>query len=209
LVLTCLGGPEENLSYKKTRRENALIDKVVQHMRGYMDQDFRFRRFDPRGSDERQYCSPGFNLPVGQFARTVYGEYDGYHNSLDTKEFMKIESLIKSSNVIEKVLQTMEYAGFYINKEPCGEPMMSKRNLYPTVNDPGEYDGRDHIRDMMRVLNYSDGTTPIVEIAERYEIPIEKIKFCVEQLSQTELLKPVEHTPEYEFCDLDGAGDST
>lgn len=197
LVLTCLGGPEENLSYKETRREDALIDEVVRHIDDYMDQDIQFRRFDTRGSDERQYCSPGFNLPVGQFARTPYAEYDGYHNSLDTKEFMGIKSLVESAEGIEQVLKTIEYGGYYLNQEPYGEPMMSKRDLYPTVNNPDEYDGRDLVRTMMRVLNYSDGTRPTVKIAERYEMPVEDLRVAIEQLCHTGLLEPMSHTPDY------------
>lgn len=204
LVLTCLGGPEETLSYKKTRREDALIDNVVQHIDEYMEPSLRFRPFDTRGSDERQYCSPGFNLPVGQFARTVYAEYDGYHNSMDNKEFVQIESLVDSANVIEQVLETFEYAGYYINQNPYGEPMMSKRDLYPTINNPEESTRDDIIRIMMRVLNYSDGNNPIVDISERYEMPIDEMKIAIEQLCGTELLEPKEYTPDYNNSTLEG-----
>jgi aminopeptidase-like protein len=197
LVLTCLGGPEENLSYKETRREDALIDEVVRHIDHYMDQDIQFRRFDTRGSDERQYCSPGFNLPVGQFARTPYAEYDGYHNSLDTKEFMEIKSLVESAERIEQVLKTIEYGGYYLNQEPYGEPMMSKRDLYPTVNDPDKHTDRDLIRTMMRLLNYSDGTHSVVNIAERYDLSVDDMALAIDQLCHAGLLEPNDHTPEY------------
>jgi len=197
LVLTCLGGPEETLSYKTTRREDALIDEVVRHIDKYMDQNLRFRRFDTSGSDERQYCSPGFNLPVGQFARTPYGEYDGYHNSLDTKEFMGIKSLVKSAEEIEEVLQIIEYSDYYLNQSPYGEPMMSQRDLYPTINDPNKYDGRDLIRTMMRVLNYSDGTHSTIEIAERYDMPVENMQLAIDQLCDAGLLEPTNYTPDY------------
>jgi len=108
-VLTCLGGPKSSLSYKQTRRGDTLIDEVVQHVSNYPDEEFRLRQYDQRGSDERQYCAPGFNLPVGQFARTVYGEYPEYHNSNDDKEFMQIDQLIKSAKCIERVLHNIEY----------------------------------------------------------------------------------------------------
>ncbi|NEU58103.1 DUF4910 domain-containing protein [Halorussus sp. MSC15.2] len=141
LVLTCLGGPNDDLSYKRTRRGNALLDEVVRHLDEYTDAEFRFRTFDATGSDERQYCSPGFDLPVGQFARTVYDEYEGYHNSRDTKSFMGIAPLVESAETIERVLRNFERGGYYLNQNPHGEPMMSKRDLYPTVNDPAEADG--------------------------------------------------------------------
>jgi aminopeptidase-like protein len=210
LVLTCLGGPEDHLSYKQTRREDSLLDTVVRHIDEYTDQEFHFRQYDQRGSDERQYCSPGFNLPVGQFARTVYGEYPAYHNSNDTKEFMGIEALIGSARSIERVLHTLEYGGYYLNRKPYGEPMMSKRDLYSTVNSPksrseGEemdnmydYEHRDYIQDMMRILSYSDGSHSIAWIANRYDASIEQLSPVIDQLCETSLLEPVEYTPEYD-----------
>jgi aminopeptidase-like protein len=213
LVLTCLGGPADHLSYKRTRRENSLLDQVVAHMAEYSDQEFRFRRYDQRGSDERQYNAPGFDLPVGQFARTVYGEYPAYHNSNDTKEFMTIESLVESAASIERVLHNIEYGGYYRNLEPYGEPMMSKRALYPTVNSPErratenntdeetttayERGGEEFVQDMMRVLSYSDGDHPVVWIANRYGIPVERLSVAIEQLCAASLLEPIEYTPEY------------
>jgi len=210
LVLTCLGGPEDHLSYKLTRREDALLDDVVRHVEGYSDQEIQFRQYDQSGSDERQYCSPGFDLPVGQFARTIYGEYPAYHNSNDTKEFMGIEPLIESAQSIERVLHNLEYGGYYLNQKPYGEPMMSKRNLYPTVNSPEsrsegdkmgdtyDYEDGDYIQDMMRVLSYSDGSHSVAWIANRYEIPVERLTLVIDQLCDASLLKPVEYTPEYD-----------
>lgn len=196
IVLTCLGGPESDLSYKQTRQAGTLLDNVAHHMDEQMDHSFRFRRFDTRGSDERQYCSPGFDLPVGQFARTVYGEYEEYHTSLDTKEFMRIGSLVESAEIIEQVLRILEYAGYYMNQNPYGEPMMSKRDLYPTMNKPGQSTERDFTRQMMRILNYSDGNYSIVEIAERYDMPVEEFELAVRTLTESDLLKPFEYTPE-------------
>lgn len=204
LVLTCLGGPRDELSYKSTRRGDALVDDTVRHLDGSTDCEFRFRKFDTTGSDERQYCSPGFDLPVGQFARTVYDEYEGYHNSRDTKEFMGIASLAESADTLERVLRTFEYAGYYVTQNPYGEPMMSKRDLYGTVNDPSDWgnddgyaDGNhDFVRDMMRVLAYADGTHSVVEIAEQYGVSVETLIPVVEQLCDVELLEPSAHVPE-------------
>jgi len=211
LVLTCLGGPEENLSYKRTRREDALIDKTVRHLHEYTDYDFRFRRFDPTsGSDERQYCSPGFNLPVGQFARTVYSEYEEYHTSLDTKEFMGIDTLVESAEIIERVLRSFEYAGYYANQEPYGEPMLSKRDLYPTVNHPtrwsesdedrditDSYDEGDFIDMIMMLLNYSDGNHTALEISERHGVLVDEMGPVIDRLCDVGLLEPISYTPEY------------
>lgn len=199
LVLTCLGGPADRLSYKRSRRGDTLIDEVVQHTDEHMDQEFRFRRFDTAGSDERQYCSPGFNLPVGQFARTVYGEHPEYHTSLDDKEFMTIDALVESAEVIATVIETLEYAGHYRNQEPFGEPMMSKRDMYPTVNEPENHDQREFIGTMMRILNYSDSTHSIIEIAEKYDTTVDDLTLAIDQLQAAGLLAPEPQLPDYEI----------
>jgi aminopeptidase-like protein len=199
LVLTCLGGPADRLSYKQSRRGDTLIDEVVHHVDEHTPQGFRFRRFDTRGSDERQYCSPGFNLPVGQFARTVYGGYPEYHTSLDNKEFMTIDALVESAEEIATVIETLEYGGYYCNQEPFGEPMMSKRNLYPTVNEPENHDQRKFIKKMMRILNYSDGTHSIIEIAEKYDTTVDDLMLAINQLQEAGLLTPEPQLPTYEM----------
>jgi len=213
LVLTCLGGPETNLSYKQTKRGDSLLDEVVQHVGSYPDQTFRIRQYDQTGSDERQYCSPGFNLPVGQFARTVYGQYPEYHTSNDDRDFMGIDPLIKSVESIERVLYNLEYGGYYRNLKPYGEPMMSKRDLYPAVNSPNkrssssntndnetescEFKDGEYIQNMMRVLGYSDGDHTVTWIADRYEVTVEELSTAIDSLRDASLLKPVEYTPTY------------
>jgi aminopeptidase-like protein len=195
LVLTCLGGPEPTLSFKETRRGDTLLDDLVHHLTDQKDSNFRIRRFDTGGSDERQYCSPGFNLPVGQFARTVYGEYNGYHNSMDTKEFMGIDPLVNASETIERFLRTLEYAGYYMNQQPYGEPMMSKRDLYPTVNSPDSGSRGDLTTKMMRILNFSDGTNSLVDIAERYNVSIDELEPATDALMNSDLLEPFSYVP--------------
>jgi aminopeptidase-like protein len=123
---------------------------------------------------------------------------------------MGIEPLIESARSIERVLHNLEYGGYYLNQKPYGEPMMSKRNLYPTVNSPDsrseddemgdmyEYDGGDYIQDMMRVLSYSDGAHSITWIANRYDVSVERLAVVIDQLCDASLLEPVEYTPEYD-----------
>jgi len=202
LVLTCLGGPNNHLSYKTSRRESALIDRTVKNLYKYDDSLFEIRPFTPTGgSDERQYCSPGFDLPVGQIAKTVYGDYDGYHNSLDDKEFMGIESLVDSSDTIETVLQAFEYAGVYENQKPYGEPMLGKRDLYRSVNSPNTSDDstdnvrndeREFLNQILTVLSYSDGNESMVKIANRLECSIRDLIPVVNVLEDEDLLKSVE-----------------
>lgn len=174
IVLTCLGGPGQ-LSYKQSRRENAKIDRLADHWvkRG---ESMNIRPFTPTsGSDERQYCSPGFNLPVGQFARSIYGDYEGYHNSLDTKEFMTIESLIESIDSIENFLQELDQVGNWINLAPYGEPQLGRRGLYPNLNaastwqasSDDEFDSRVVLERLLYVLSYSDDHHDLIDISRR------------------------------------------
>jgi aminopeptidase-like protein len=174
LVLTCLGGPGQ-LSYKQTRRENTKIDKLAQHW-AERGESINIRSFTPTGgSDERQYCSPGFNLPMGQFARTVYGEYEGYHNSLDTKAFMTIDALIDSVDSIERFVNELDQVGNWMNLVPYGEPQLGRRGLYPNLNSANtwgsssdiEFDGRVVLERVLNVLSYSDGQSDLIDISRR------------------------------------------
>jgi aminopeptidase-like protein len=131
-------------------------------------------------------------------ARTVYGEYDGYHNSHDDKEFMGIEPLVEAAETIERVLARFEYAGYYRNCEPYGEPMLSKRNLYPDVNSPETWsDSAPDIRDdegefldkVLTVLNYADGSNSLVDIADRYGSPLGTFVPVVDRLQSEDLLE--------------------
>jgi aminopeptidase-like protein len=201
LILTCVGGPEESLRYKASRRGNTILDQLMQrHQSGkencglavsYLD-------FDPRsGSDERQYCSPGFNLPVGQIARTVYENYDGYHNSLDTKEFMGIDSLVSSADAIENILKSLEISGCPVNQSPYGEPQLGKRNLYPNMNSESTrknssdslIDSRTKLNRILSILNMSDGNTDTGQIADACECSIEELRETIETLEREHLIK--------------------
>lgn len=200
-VLTCLGGPAESLRYQYSRNGSSLLDEVVRNQSNYGESSIRTTEFTPiNGSDERQYCSPGFDLPVGQFARTVYGEYDGYHNSNDTREFMTIDALVRSADEIESVLTTLKIGERFQNTKPYGEPMLSKYDLYPSRNAPETRDdSTDNIVDdnrrflnaVLRILNRSDGTERMVEIANHHEYSIVKIASIVAILQRKGLLRRV------------------
>jgi aminopeptidase-like protein len=201
LILTCVGG-REKLSYKKSRRGDSVLDRLVE-AEG-VKRAIRVRKFDPRsGSDERQYCSPGFNLPVGQMARTVYNEYPGYHNSLDNKAFMSVDALVASINEIESLLKTAEIAGCFVNQSPYGEPQLGKRDLYPNINsaataqysNDGVIDARTFLNHLLTILNYSDGQHAMLDIAAMLETEVEALRPVVEKLEAVGLLKPAGHEP--------------
>ena len=196
LVLTCLGGPE-TLSYKKSRRGTSILDRLVEAEAE--KRQIRIRKFDPRGgSDERQYCSPGFNLPVGQMARSIYDAYPGYHNSLDNKPFMSIEALVDSINQIEALLKTTEIADCFANQSPYGEPQLGKRGLYPNLNSAAiaahsndtMIDARTFLNHLLTILSYSDGHYTMLDIAGMIGTELEALRPVVEKLESAGLLKP-------------------
>lgn len=197
LVLTCLGGPNNHLCYKTTRREIALVDKTVRNIAQYAECDIEIQPFSPTsGSDERQYCSPGFNLPVGRMARTPPGTYREYHNSRDDKNFMGIDALIDSAEEIADLLRGFEVADRYTNTEPYGEPMLSKRDLYPSVNSPTRWETTDaavkkqeFLDNILTILSYSDGERPMVEIANRIQTPVTRLTPAIDVLEEHDLLE--------------------
>ncbi len=194
LVLTCLGGPG-SLTYKASRRETAQVDRLARH---WHDQGLtRLRPFTPAsGSDERQFCSPGFDLPVGQFARCAYGDYDGYHNSRDTKAFMTIDALVRSVDEIEQFLLTLDVAGPWRNLSPFGEPQLGRRGLYPNLNSAATwqassdevFDGRVVLERILWVLNQSDGTNDLVTIAGKCGCSVADLLPVVKRLEEGSLL---------------------
>lgn len=196
LVLTCLGGPG-SLTYKASRRETATVDRLARHWQG-RGEPLRLRPFTPvSGSDERQYCSPGFNLPVGQFARCAYGDYDGYHNSLDSKDFMTIEALVQSVDEIEAFLKELDMVGPWTNLSPYGEPQLGRRGLYPNINSAATwaassdevFDGRKILERILTVLNYSDGAHDLIAIADKAGCSVRDLLQVVARLEDGGLLK--------------------
>ncbi|SOB91355.1 aminopeptidase-like protein [Ureibacillus xyleni] len=197
-VLTCLGGIEHRLSYKMARNNAAPLNQLVTYLNERENYAMPVRPFTPLyGSDERQYCSPGFNLPVGQFSKMVYGAYPGYHNSLDTKEAMSIESLLESLNEIEQLLKLQELDGYYINLKPFGEPKLGKYDLYPDINTPTiwgrssnkKIDGRQQLNQILTILNYSDGRHRLADLAKTLNYSLEDYEISLEALKEHQLIE--------------------
>ena len=197
LVLTCLGGNGHRLSFKQPRLKQTPMDELIAHLNGLENFEMPIRPFTPLyGSDERQYCSPGFNLPVGQFSRMVYGCYPGYHNSLDTKEEMTIEALLLSVDEIEKLLKLQELNGYYVNEKPFGEPKLGKYDLYPDINAPGTWgrssskkiDNRQQLNQVLTLLNYSDGKHRLIDLAKTLPYALEDYEISIDALKEHGLL---------------------
>lgn len=180
-VVTCIGD-KGIFHYKLSKYGNTLADKAAIHTLKHSRKPFRIIPFFPGGSDERQYCSPAFNLPVGSLMRTPYREYPEYHTSLDNKEFISFKAIQESIEMYFQILLTLEYNDKYINLFPYGEPQLGKRGLY--VGDLS----RDQVMQIMYILQYSDGMNDLIDIAERIKVDIKNLHPLVQLLIEKKLL---------------------
>ncbi|HMH25051.1 MAG TPA: DUF4910 domain-containing protein, partial [Gemmatimonadaceae bacterium] len=183
LVLSCLGdaGP---LTYKRSRRGTAAIDRATAHV--LRDQGPRaLRDFTPYGYDERQYCSPGFNLPVGCLTRTPNGEFPEYHTSADNVDFVRAESLEDSLRKVLEIIEILEHDNAYVNLNPNCEPQLGRRGLYSSKGGkaPPELQMA-----MLWVLNLSDGSHRLIDIAQRAALPFGTIRDAANALRAAGLL---------------------
>jgi aminopeptidase-like protein len=186
LVLTCLGDPGKS-HYKKSRRGNAEIDKAVIHMLERSGQDYEIQEFSPYGYDERQFCSPGFNLPVGCFMRSPHGTYPQYHTSADNLDLVQPQYLADSFSKILSVLEIIENNKKYLNQNPKCEPQLGKRGLYSAIG--GLTDTKKTEMAMLWILNFSDGNHTLLDIAEKSGLEFGLIKKTADTLLQFNLLK--------------------
>jgi aminopeptidase-like protein len=189
MVLACLGDRGKS-TYKRSRRGNAEIDQAAAHVLKHFRSAYEVIDFFPYGYDERQYCSPGFNLPVGCLMRTPHGGYPEYHTSADNLDFVRPESLADSFVKCLRVFQVLENNRKYLNLSPKCEPQLGKRGLYGSI---GGYRDLERTRlAMFWVLNLSDGNHTLLEIAERADMEFRLIHGAAEALREKGLLKELE-----------------
>jgi aminopeptidase-like protein len=174
-------GDAGNFAYKKSRRGNAEIDRAAAHVLGHSGRPYRLLEFHPYGYDERQYCSPGFNLPVGRISRTPYGEYPEYHTSADSLEFVSPDSLTESYEKIRAILNVLEGNRIYLSQNQKCEPQLGKRGLYASAGT--------HELALLWVLNLSDGDNSLLDIAERSGLEFSVIKKAADSLTKANLLE--------------------
>lgn len=180
-VITCVGD-RGIFHYKQSKYGNTLADKAAIHTLKHSKKPYRILSFYPGGSDERQYCSPAFNLPVGSLMRTPYREYPEYHTSLDNKEFISFKSIKESAEMYFKIVQTLELNDIYINQYPYGEPQLSKRGLY-TQNL-----SRDDVMKIMYILQYSDMQNDLIDIADRMKVSVLELERIVGLLKENKMI---------------------
>ena len=191
LVVACVGDGGA-LTYKRSRRGDADIDRAAAHVVRGSTPAGTVLDFVPYGYDERQYCSPGFNLPVGSLTRTPHGRYPEYHTSADDLSFLRAESLGDSLRAYLAVVAILEGNGRYRNTHPKGEPQLGRRGLYGAMGgfpDPGAAQMA-----MLWVLNQSDGGPSLLDIAERSGLSFDAVRAAADVLVAHELLAPIAHT---------------
>jgi len=186
LVMGLLGDRGE-LTYKRSRRGNADIDRIAAFVLPQLAPRARLVDFSPYGYDERQLCSPGFNLPVGRLTRTANNEYPEYHSSADDFSIIDRASLAQSLLACASIMRVADRNARYVNLNPKCEPRLGKRGLYrPTGGGhPGEF---EHA--LLWVLNQSDGSTSLLDVAERSGLSFGAVATAADALQGASLLRP-------------------
>jgi aminopeptidase-like protein len=185
-VVTCVGDPGP-FTYKRSRRGDSLADRVAEHVLAHLDRRFRIVDFYPPGSDERQYCSPGFDLPVGSLMRSMYGEYPEYHTSLDDLSLITPGALAESLHAYERIVECLEASEVFTVTIPYCEPQLGRRGLYPTTG--GAWISERRHEDMMFLLNFCDGSQDLLAAAERAGRPVWALRPVADMLCRHDLLR--------------------
>jgi aminopeptidase-like protein len=186
IVLSCLGD-RGGFTYKQSRRGNAPIDRIVEHALRHGGEPYRIAPFTPYGYDERQYCSPGFDLPVGCFMRSPNGGYPEYHTSADNLALLSPRSLAGSLAMVLRIVEIIEGDDRYLNRNPKGEPQLGRRGLYRSTG--GHRDAGDENMALLWVLSLADGSHSLLDTAERAGLPFAAIRAAADRLIAADLLQ--------------------
>jgi aminopeptidase-like protein len=173
LVLTCLGD-SSGFHYKESR-SGATIDRAVAHLLRHSGHRYEVMPFNPYGYDERQFCSPGFNLPVGCLMRGVHGTFPEYHTSADNLDFVKPEALDQSYALIESILDLLDQNRTYERVDGRGEPQLGRRGLYRAIAGQREAGGATQM-DLLWFLNLADGRHSLLDMAIRADVPFARLE---------------------------------
>jgi len=183
-VITCVGD-DGVFSFVPSRKGNTLSDKIAKHVLNHTHPDYKSYSFLDRGSDERQYCSPGIDLPIASVTRSKYHEYPQYHTSLDNLDFVSQSGLEGSLSVYQKIIECIEN-NYIIQSTVLCEPQLGKRELYPKFTTK---DSMHDIEDMMNLIAYADGANSLLDIANLVGAPLWKLKPLLDKLVNEKLVK--------------------
>jgi len=187
LVVVCVGDPGP-FTYKRSRQSDAMIDRITLNVLETSGAPYEVIDFYPYGYDERQFCSPGFNLAVGSLSRTTHGCYPEYHTSADNMSFIDIDSWAESLQTYLSIVNVLEYDKKFINVKPMCEPQLGKRGLYDATGGTHANDKNFQMA-LLWILNLSDGSNSLLDISERSSIPFSTLKMAAEALLKTDLLE--------------------
>lgn len=185
-VLTCLGD-NQNYSFVTSQMGNNLADRSTRHILKHYYKGYREYSYLERGSDERQYCAPGIDLPFCTISRTKFGEYKEYHTSLDNLDFISKEGLEGGYTFAKRILEALELNRVYKNKILC-EPQLGKYELYPTLSTKESIKA---IKDMRNLLMYCDGKRDLLEIAEICSFNLLSMKEYINKFIECGLIEEV------------------
>jgi aminopeptidase-like protein len=183
-------GDAGHITYKKSRRGNADIDRAVRHVLKHSGAPYEIQEFIPYGYDERQYCSPGFNLPVGCLMRTPFGQYPQYHTSADNLDLVQPQSLADSLNTCVQIVDVLEHDRRFLNLKPKAEPQLGRRGLYDAIG--GQSDTKELQLALLWVLNLSDGQSSLLDIAARADLPFDVVRRAATRLATAGLLEELD-----------------
>jgi aminopeptidase-like protein len=185
LVAACVGDPGRP-HYKRSRQGSAEIDRAVEHVLRHCGEEFEIEDFSPYGYDERQYCSPGFNLAVGCLSRTPHGRFAEYHTSADNLELVTPQALADTLRLYLASFSALEGNRVYLNTHPNGEPQLGRRGLYSAFG--GRKDADQFELALLWVLNFSDGQHDLLAIADKSSMPFDVVAEAAAALLKAGLL---------------------
>ncbi len=185
LVLASVGDGG-HVHYKRSRRGDAEIDRAVAHVLRHAGRPYELMDFTPYGYDERQYCSPGYDLAVGCLSRTPYARYAEYHTSADDLDFVRPAALADSYAICLAVFDVLEGNEICVSQNPKGEPQLGRRGLYGAIGGPA-HGPADELA-LLWVLNLADGRHSLLDIAQRAGQPFHAIRAAADRLLASDLL---------------------
>jgi aminopeptidase-like protein len=185
-IVTCIGD-NNCYSYLPSRNGRTISDTVAKHVLSNIDPSYKKYSWLDRGSDERQYCAPGVDLPIATIMRSKYGEYPEYHTSLDDLKFISADGLYGGYSALKNSLQILEF-NYYPKVTVLCEPQLGKRGLYTILGAKGQNSGNS-VRIMMHLISYSDGASSLLDIAEIINVPFLELLLMSDVLVSEGLIK--------------------
>jgi len=193
-VINCVGHGDV-YTYKRSRRGDSLADRAALNVLKYQSLPVEEVAFFPDGSDERQYCSPGFDLPIGLIMRTMYGRYREYHTSLDNKDIISFRAMRESVERYYEVIKTIDGNATYKCSVQYGTPQLSKSPipLYPDTMTASKFNLRtEESRMLLELINLSDGEHDLLNIAEKRNFKMLDLIEVAERLVEAGYLKRID-----------------